>query len=96
LASPAWEGGPLLSSLAPKEWFRTVEKGKQGAGTMLISVAKLRQFYEGHWPDQFGAAAPVVRVQLRHKPFDRGVAFDLDAWTGEVYTPLIRIPLEKW
>lgn len=80
----------------PKNFFLTVEKGKNGSGTISVPVEKLRGFYTQHWREQFGADAPVLHIQLRHKPFDRGAGFALDAWTGEVYSRVVKVPLKKW
>lgn len=93
MASPPNVGRGAFS---PKNFFIAVEKGKQGSGAITVPIAKLREYYTKHWPAQFGDVVPVLWVQLRHKPFDRGSGFDLDAWTGEVYSPVVKVPLPKW
>ncbi len=37
-----------------------------------------------------------IRVQLEHKPSDRGARFTLDAWTGDLYTKVLEVELDKW
>jgi hypothetical protein len=75
--------------------FLTVEKGKTATGKLKVSANLLLGDYKTHWPKAFAAGTPaVLHVQLLHKPYLRGN--DLDAWTGELYTAVLKVPLKKW
>ena len=81
----------------PKEWFLTVEKGKTAAGAIQICVSDIKKFFLNNWPERFKEGPPPeVRIQLVHKPTERGQEYALDAWTGELYSAVVPIELKKW
>jgi len=79
------------------DWFLTVEKGKAAQGLIQIRVAEVKEFFLKNWPERFKEGPPPqVRIQLVHKPTERGQAHGLDAWTGELYSAVVLIELKKW
>ena len=82
---------------APQGWFVTVEKGKTTTGVIPIRVSEIKAFFLKNWPDRFRESPPPeVRIQLVHRPTDRGGQYNLDAWTGELYSAVILVELKKW
>jgi hypothetical protein len=87
---------PWAPFVQNKELFIKVEKGKKGTGTIVVPVSKVASYYKEGWGQQFKDPPKELYVQLVHAPFDRGEGFGgLDAWTGEVYSPLLKLSLEK-
>jgi hypothetical protein len=85
---------PPLVQGTPKEWFLTIPPGKTATGELKISARRVADCFQQPWPKQFDDTPPILHVQLIHKPHHRGG--DLDAWTGELYTPVLKVPLKKW
>ncbi|MCI0458422.1 MAG: hypothetical protein L0Z62_15770 [Gemmataceae bacterium] len=81
----------------PEKWqFVTVEKGKSVTETITYSAGRLFHYYTGTWPKQFGEAPPTVHIQLWHKPYERAPDLNLDPWTGELHSTVVKVPLKKW
>ena len=92
-------GSPVQLDIfwVPKDWFLTVEKGKTATGAIPIRVSDIRKFFVKNWPERFKEdPPPEVRIQMVHKPTERGQEYALDAWTGELYSAVVPIELRKW
>ena len=93
LASP-FQHGKYASH---KSWFLTLPKGEKARGEILVPVSQVKKYFLKHWPEAFDKQRPPdLRVQLVHKPHDRGVQHTLDAWTGDLYTSVLEVKLENW
>ena len=95
--SPSWPG----FYFSPKERYVTAAKGKKTTGELSVKVAEIKAKFKKQYPKQFGDDPPAaIAWQVEHKPHDRGVAFDLDAWTVEAAVPLASqftaFTLKKW
>ena len=83
--------------VSKKQWFVTVPKGESASGVIRASVADVRSFFLKHWPDRFDAKiAPRLSIQLVHAPTDRGEAHNLDAWTGQLWSKVLKVDLKSW
>ncbi|MCI0378015.1 MAG: hypothetical protein L0215_10435 [Gemmataceae bacterium] len=76
-------------------WFVTAEKGKKATGTLILSLAKIKERYQFKHGD-YSIGSPVLRLQLEHSPSERGQAGELDAWTGTLYSKVVLVPLKGW
>jgi hypothetical protein len=85
---------PVILTGVPDKWFLTVDKGKAATGRISIPAVKVRIGFQATWPEIFGETPPVLHVQLWHKPRFRGG--DMDAWTGELFSPVLGLAVNKW
>jgi hypothetical protein len=83
--------GPLIFG---KLQFMTVKAGEAGTGKLVIPVDKVRATFGDRL--QALGESPTLRLQLFHEPTERGKRFDLDAWTGELCSKVLLVPLKKW
>lgn len=65
---------------------------------MNVRVAEVKEFLIGRYPAEFSeAVTPQFYVEFEHKPWDRGRGAGLDAWTGQLKSPLLTVPeLKSW
>jgi hypothetical protein len=86
---------PTIYPPAPKEWFITVDKGQFGKGTITVELAVIRLRFANQCKGNVGPLSK-LRIQIQHQPYERG--FDLDAWTGQLWSPviLVRLPDNWW
>jgi hypothetical protein len=64
---------------------------------MILDLSGAKAHFLKHWPEEFDRQqAPPLWLQVRHQPHDRGIAHSLDAWTGELYSRVLRVPLKRW
>jgi hypothetical protein len=96
MKSPHLDGFVPTGSQLLKGAFLTLEKGKTATGVLPVPAGKIGGYYRDHWPKQFDDKPPLLYLQLRHKPYDRGLLDNLDAWTGELLAPVVKVPLTKW
>ena len=79
-----------------RERFITVKKGEEAQDTLEVPLAKVEAIVREKHADKFRKFPPdLMFVRLRFRPSSRGEPHELDAWTGELLTPLVRVPLEK-
>lgn len=82
---------------AERAWFVSIPEGQAVTGSFEFDLTEAKELLLKRFPRDFRAdKAPVLYIQVCHKPSDRGAGFDLDAWTGELWTPVIRLPLKQW
>ncbi|MCI0699597.1 MAG: hypothetical protein L0241_00730 [Planctomycetia bacterium] len=89
---------PKLEDLR-KQWkFVTIEKGKSATGTTTFPVETLKKRLLTEYPKEFVAdTPPELWVKFFHRPSDRAEFKSLDAWTGELWTPILTVPeLKGW
>ncbi|MCI0738259.1 MAG: hypothetical protein L0Y72_04390, partial [Gemmataceae bacterium] len=79
----------------PHGSFVTVEKGKKAAGTLVLPLARIKETYQ-HKHGDYSIESPVLRFQLQHAPKERGQNADLDAWTGQLHSKVVRVPIKHW
>jgi hypothetical protein len=89
---------PVPPNILPigKGLFLIQQKGKPLTGVIEIPITKIREGYIKAWPSVFGKNPPKIQVQLCHKPRERGVEHNMDAWTGEVWTQMLEVRLKNW
>lgn len=83
----------------PKEFFLTVESGKQGKGEIVVPANRLRKYLADRKADKFfdPKNPPRIFVEVRHYPADRGERHNLDAWTGKLEAGPVEAPqLKNW
>ena len=72
-------------------------EGEKAQGDILVPVSQVKEHLLKHWPNDFDKQRPPdIRVQLEHRPSDRGAMYSLDAWTGNLYTKVLEVGLEEW
>lgn len=82
----------------PAKSFLTIEKGKSASRTLTYPLADVLSHFKGRKDNPFGDKPPTrFSVQVTHKPKARGMTQDghLDAWTGEVLSPVCPLKLPK-
>jgi hypothetical protein len=81
--------------LNPDKTFITVRPGEVGRGTLIVSAARVTKEIRKEWAVQFGKAAPRhLYAQILHTPWQRGAGKHSDAWTGELQTQWLTVPLK--
>jgi hypothetical protein len=78
----------------PQSSFVEVDKGKPAKGTITLKLERVREAYNAQFKEKLGASPP-LRIQVCHEIGERGERFSLDAWTGELWSPVVVVPLEK-
>lgn len=82
---------------AQQDWFVTIQEDHAAKGSLLLNLAEVKATLLKHWPGNFQVEqAPPLSVQLIHQPTDRGANHNLDAWTGTVYSPVIKLSVPEW
>ena len=77
---------------APREWFVSVNPNAGGE----IRVSRKENWGKFAPPLPEGFQAERVWVQLLHKPWDRGEAHDLNAWTGQIYSQMVSLTCREF
>jgi hypothetical protein len=81
-----------------RDWFLNIPAGRTERGRVSLAVAELKRRLVALYPAEFGQKEPPkVYVEFAHKPWDRGLEYDLDAWTGDLKTYISALPpLKTW
>lgn len=80
-----------------RERFIEVPLGGMGKGTMRISGIRLKKLLKKNTEELEVNRAPQVYLNVQHGPKDRGEELRLDAWTGELTTEFLTVPMfKKW
>lgn len=82
----------------PKNWYITAKKGTTETGTVTLAVADIKEVLRNRYPTEFSERVPPkLFVEMIHQPSDRGVHYDFDAWTGDLYSKTLVVPdLKSW
>lgn len=93
-APPIREG--TQPPLGEEDYLR-VEKGRTVSGELTIPVAKISSAIRDRWPELKERSLPTaLYIQLQHFPWERGELYKLDAWTGELFTPPMKVENIDW
>lgn len=80
-----------------REWFLTMPSNSCVEGVVKLPLEELRKAFVEEYPKQFGGWPPEsLSCQLVHRPTDRGTAYDLDAWTGELVGGMAKFEVRQW
>ncbi|MCI0641468.1 MAG: hypothetical protein L0Y72_04380 [Gemmataceae bacterium] len=85
---------PLGFSIPQPGWFVTAEKGEKASGTLVLSLARIKERYQFKHGD-YAIESPVLRFQLEHTPSARGQNGHLDAWTGQLFSKVVLVPIKN-
>ncbi|MCI0378014.1 MAG: hypothetical protein L0215_10430 [Gemmataceae bacterium] len=86
---------PLGVSIPQPGWFVTAQKGEKATGTLVLSLARIKERYQ-HRHGDYSSESPVLRFQLEHTPSARGQNGQLDAWTGQLFSKVVLVPIKHW
>jgi hypothetical protein len=70
--------------------FLTANKDQPLKGELVVSKQQLLKLFQVEWPDQFHAGSRLLAIELLHMPADRGEQWNLDAWTGWLYSEVVQ------
>ena len=90
---------PVLFGKYPslEDWFVSIPGGKEGKGEIVVPVDRVTKLLLKSYPEVFGQdSPPMFTLQVIHKPHDRGEYYNYDAWTGELFSPLMALELSTW
>ncbi len=88
---------PPLIYVRDREGFATLKKGESATGTIEVGLGRNFNKVQLTLDDALTRITPQrLYVRLRHKVGERGERYNLDAWTGELQTELIPVPLDAF
>lgn len=81
-----------------RDFYLTIAKGEDAKGTLRVNGQRLKKaFLDENSADFRDGHTPKLYVKLMHSPLNRGDEFHLDAWTGDLQTPIGPVPaLSQW
>lgn len=95
-----WTGIPraVVEERAPREWFLEIPKEKGKAeGDLAVELKWAKNAFLKYYPVEFDKNnAPAMYIRLFHRPGDRGLDWDLDAWTGPLMGPVTKVTAKGW
>ena len=81
-----------------KDWFLEIdEKRGKATGVIKINLDAAKKLLPEDYAADFGKdLSPMLYIQLEHLPRDRSGMLELDAWTGELRSKLVKVEGKAW
>lgn len=90
----ACDNAGFVPNAVKRSRFLTADENGLLNGELYVSTPRLRMLFQTQWPEEFNSSSRLLAIQLIHMPMDRGESWELDAWTGNVMSPIVALRKE--